>query len=195
MVDTFEDQKEAEDAIPKPRSSLESSRSLSSSPSNSPRSTKKVRFLSDIYRSSGEIALFSFQQSKGEIFISQGKYLEDLLKRFLMTNCKPITTQVASNEKLQQDDGAEKVDPTIFQKLVGPLIYLTNTRPDIAFVVNLVSRFMSNPSKLHFSIAKRILRYLSGTKKLGIKYVKEEHNGLIGHTEALQAMFFVLAQN
>ena len=50
---------------------------------------------------------------------------------------------------------------------------------DIVFAVNLVSRFMSNPSKLHFIAAKRILRYLSGTKKLGIKYVKEEHNSLI----------------
>ncbi|TXG53197.1 hypothetical protein EZV62_022366 [Acer yangbiense] len=114
------------------------------------------------------------QQSKGEFFISQGKYLEDLLKRFHMTNCKPVTTPIASNEKLQQDDGAEKVDPTIFRKLVVSLIYLTNTRPNIAFAVNLVSRFMSNPSKLHFIAAKRILLYLSGTKKLGIKYVEFE---------------------
>ena len=66
MFETFEDQKEAEDAIPKPRSSLESSRSLSSSPSNSPRSTKKVRSLSDIYRSSEEIALFSCEPQNFE---------------------------------------------------------------------------------------------------------------------------------
>ena len=63
------------------------------------------------------------------------------------------------------------------------LIYLTNTRPDIVHSVNLISRFMNQPSKLHYAVAKRILRYLQGTKKLGILCKKENGNNLVGFTD------------
>lgn len=124
------------------------------------------------------------KQSKGEIFITQEKYVSDMLKKFRMENSNPAPTPMALNEKLQLDDGAEKSDPKIYRSLVGSLIYLTNTRPDIVHSVSLVSRFMNEPSKLHFAAAKRILRYLRGTKKLGIKYVKEEDNKLVGYTDS-----------
>ena len=100
------------------------------------------------------------RQSKEGIFISQEKYLEDLLKKFRMSNCKPVSTPLSLNDKLQLNDGAEKVDATAYRKLVGSLNYLTHTRPDIVYSVNLISRFMHEPSKLHFAVAKRILRYL-----------------------------------
>ena len=124
------------------------------------------------------------QQSNGEIFISQEKYLEDLLKKFRMSNCKPVTTPLSLNEKLQLNDGSEKVDATAYRKLVGSLNYLTHTRPDIVYSVNLISRFMHEPSKLHYAAAKRILRYLQGTKKFGIKYKKENNCKLIGYTDS-----------
>ena len=111
------------------------------------------------------------RQSKGEIFISQEKYLDKILKKFQMHNCKPISTPLAVSEKLQKDDGAQKFDAKIYRSLVGSLIYLTNTRPDIVYPVSLISRFMQDPSKLHYAAAKRILRYLQGTRKLGIRYV------------------------
>ena len=82
------------------------------------------------------------RQSKGEIFIYQEKYLDNLLKRYQMNNCKPIATPLAANEKLQSEDGAPKVDGKMYRSLVGSLIYLTNTRPDIVYPVNLISRFM-----------------------------------------------------
>ena len=124
------------------------------------------------------------KQKPGEIFISQEKYTEDMLKRFHMASCKPIATPMALNEKLQQEDGAEKVDGKIYRSLVGSLIYLTHTRPDICHSVSLISRFMSEPSKLHFAAAKRILRYLQGTKQLGLRYKKEEGSKLIGYTDS-----------
>ncbi|XP_060673958.1 secreted RxLR effector protein 161-like [Ziziphus jujuba] len=123
------------------------------------------------------------QQAKGEIFISQEKYLNDLLKWFHMDNCKPMSTPMALNEKLRKDDGAEKADATNYRSLVGCLIYLTNTRLDIVFAVSYVSRFMHEPSKNHHTAVKRILCYLQGTRKLGIKYAKEADNKLIGYTD------------
>ena len=124
------------------------------------------------------------KQTKGGIFITQEKYIHDLLKKFILESCKPVSTPMALNEKLQLNDGAEKADPKVYRSLVGSLIYLTNTRPDIVHSVSLVSRFMNEPSKLHFAATKRILRYLQGTKKLGIKYVKEENNELVGYTDS-----------
>ena len=101
-----------------------------------------------------------------------------------MASCKPIATPMALNEKLQQEDGAEKVDGKIYRSLVGSLIYLTHTRPDICHLVSLISRFMSERRKLHFAAAKRILRYLQGTKQMGRRYKKEEGSKLMGYTDS-----------
>ncbi|XP_022890207.1 uncharacterized protein LOC111405510 [Olea europaea var. sylvestris] len=101
------------------------------------------------------------KQSKGEIFISQEKYTEDLLKKFHMENYAKL-----------------------FRSLVGSLIYLTNTLPDIVQAVSIISRFMNEPSQLHFAAAKRVVRYLQGTKKIGIKYVKENESKLIGYSNS-----------
>ncbi|CAN0920234.1 Retrovirus-related Pol polyprotein from transposon TNT 1-94 [Linum grandiflorum] len=124
------------------------------------------------------------KQKPGDIFISQEKYTEDMMKRFHMATCKPIATPMALNEKLQQDDGVKKVDGKIYRSLVGSLIYLTHTRPDICHSVSLISRFMNEPSKLHFAAAKRILRYLQGTKQMGLRYKKEEGSKLTGYTDS-----------
>lgn len=101
-----------------------------------------------------------------------------------MDNCKSISTPLAINEKLKLDDGAAKVDVSSYRSLVGSLIYLTNTRPNIVYAVSLVSRFMHNPSKLHLAFAKRILHYLQGMRKFGIKYIKEEENELISYIDS-----------
>ncbi|PKA65558.1 Retrovirus-related Pol polyprotein from transposon TNT 1-94 [Apostasia shenzhenica] len=123
-------------------------------------------------------------QKKGEIFISQEKYLANLLQNFQMQNSKPIATPLDANEKLKMEDGAKKVDGVIFRSLVGSLMYLTHTRPDIMQSVSMISRFMSSPSILHYAAAKRILRYLNGTRKLGIKYAKEFKSSLIGFSDS-----------
>ena len=124
------------------------------------------------------------KQKAGHIFIYQEKYADDLLKKFRMTDCKPTSTPMGTNEKLSKEDGKEKVDETIYRSLVGSLIYLTNTRPDIQHAVSIVSRFMSKPSKSHFTAAKRILRYVKGTKNFGIIYKAESDCDLIGYTDS-----------
>lgn len=124
------------------------------------------------------------KQRPGQIFISQEKYADDLLKKFNMQDCKPLATPMAMNEKLSKDDGQNKVDATVYRSLVGSLIYLTNSRPDIVHAVSIVSRFMSNPSKAHFAAAKRILRYVKGTKDFGILYEADRDFNLTGYTDS-----------
>ncbi|XP_014631455.1 uncharacterized protein LOC114411183 [Glycine soja] len=124
------------------------------------------------------------KQRPGQIFISQEKYADDLLKKFNMQDCKPLATPMAMNEKLSKDDGQNKVNATVYRSLVGSLIYLTNSRPDIVHAVSIVSRFMSNPSKAHFAAAKRILRYVKGTKDFGILYETDKDFNLTGYTDS-----------
>ncbi|KAL0303184.1 UNVERIFIED_CONTAM: Retrovirus-related Pol polyprotein from transposon TNT 1-94 [Sesamum radiatum] len=121
------------------------------------------------------------KQSPGRIFLSQEKYIDDLLKKFNMGHCKPISTPMALNEKLH--DNGEKIDPSLYRKLIGSLLY-HNTRPDITHSVSLLSRFMNEPSKTHFAAAKRVLRYLKSTKNQGVEFKKEENCKLIGYTDS-----------
>ena len=124
------------------------------------------------------------KQSSGKIFLSQEKYAEDLLKKFNMSDCKPMATPMTTSEKLLKYDGKEKVDASLYRSLVGSLIYLTNTRPDIVHAVSIISRFMSDPSKDHLAAAKRILRYIKGTKSYGIMYESENDSRLTGYTDS-----------
>ncbi|XP_070677968.1 uncharacterized mitochondrial protein AtMg00810-like [Malus domestica] len=100
------------------------------------------------------------KQNKEGIFISQESYTKEILKKFKMDDCKPISTPVECGAKLTKHDEGESVDPTFFKSLVGSLRYLTYTRPNILYVVRLVSRYIENPTTTHLKTAKRILRYL-----------------------------------
>ena len=85
-----------------------------------------------------------------------------------MTNCKTNPTPVIIGLRLSKDDEGSTVDPMLFKSLVGSLMYLTATRPNIMYGVSLISRFMESPKDSHWQTGKRILRYVSGTKDLGI---------------------------
>ena len=86
-------------------------------------------------------------QGEDGIFVCQKKYAADLLKRFNMANCEVAHTPMNINEKLQRKDGKEKTNSRPFRSLVGGLNYLTHTRPDIAFSIGVVPRFMHSPTK------------------------------------------------
>ncbi|XP_017629107.1 uncharacterized mitochondrial protein AtMg00810-like [Gossypium arboreum] len=123
-------------------------------------------------------------QAEDGIFISQRKYTNDLLSKFGMLNCKSATTPMNINEKLQQEDKGEMENAKRFRNLVGGLIYLTHTRPDIAFPVSVISRFMQQPSTVHYGAAKRVLRYIAGTLEYGIWYSKTSNFRLCGFTDS-----------
>lgn len=86
--------------------------------------------------------------------------------------------------KLSKDETGTKVDTTLFKQVVGSLMYLTATRPDLMYGVSVISRFMSRPTELHWLAAKRILRYLEGTTELGIFYKKGDRKDLIAYTDS-----------
>ncbi|KAK0597781.1 hypothetical protein LWI29_028530 [Acer saccharum] len=123
-------------------------------------------------------------QEKSGIFVSQKKYTESLLKKFKMSECKPVATPLVTNEKFRKEDGSNKADVSIYRSLIGSLLYLTATRPDIMYATSLLSRFMQNPTQVHYGAAKQILRYLQGTKDYGIWFKPTDKSILIGYTDS-----------
>lgn len=118
------------------------------------------------------------------VSISQKKYAMELLVKFNMGESISAATPMEIGLKLTKDNHEESVDPTLFRSLVGCLMYLTATRPDIMFPVSLVSRFMENPKKSHWEAAKRILRYVKGTLNHGIKYSQVQSPKLVGFSDS-----------
>ena len=107
-----------------------------------------------------------------EIFISQEKYTNDLLKRFKMDECKTIKTPMPTNGHLDLDEGGKTVDQTIYRSMIGSLLYLTTSRPDIMFSVCMCARFQANPKEAHLVAVKRILMYLKHTPSISLWYPK-----------------------
>eukprot|EP00253_Pinus_taeda_P015470 PITA_15470 len=101
-------------------------------------------------------------QSKEGISLSQSKYACDILRHFHMEDCKPAPSPFQSGVKLSVSCTSPEVDATLYRQLVGKLLYLTHTRPDLSFAVGLVARFLQNPRESHWKAAKRILRYVRG---------------------------------
>eukprot|EP00253_Pinus_taeda_P015456 PITA_15456 len=123
-------------------------------------------------------------QSKEGISLSQSKYACDILRHFHMEDCKPAPSPFQSGVKLSASCTSPEVDATLYRQLVGKLLYLTHTRPDLSFVVGLVARFMQNPSESHWKAAKRILRYVRGTVQFGIHYSAKAAPLLVGFTDS-----------
>ncbi|XP_047181334.1 secreted RxLR effector protein 161-like [Vigna umbellata] len=123
-------------------------------------------------------------QNTHGIFMCQRKYAQEVLSRFGMLNCNAVKNLIVPGTKLSRNDAVAKVDATLFKQVVGSLMYLTATRPDLMFVVSLISRFMANPTKTHWSAAKQILRYLKGTTEFGILYKKGEKLTLVAYTDS-----------
>jgi len=109
-------------------------------------------------------------QDQSGIHISQRKYVKDLLKNYNMINFKSTISPMNPNLKMSLFEESQLADITAYRKLIGKLIYVTQSRPDIAFPVNLLSRFMHHPTKNQFGAAKQILRYLAGAVDYGIHY-------------------------
>ena len=99
-----------------------------------------------------------------------------------MKDYNPVSTPTKFGLKLNKDHEGKKVDSTLYKQIVGSLMYLTVTRPDIMYSMSLISRYMENPTEIHLLVAKRILRYLQETRDFGLFYKKGEKLELFGFT-------------
>jgi Reverse transcriptase (RNA-dependent DNA polymerase) len=123
-------------------------------------------------------------RNKEGIFLSQRKYVLDFLAEVGMLECKPADTPMIQNMKLDVDLNQTPVNKERYQKLVGKLIYLSHTRPDIAHAVSVVSQFMHSPSDEHMEAVMRIIRYLKGAPGRGIVFRKKQHLEVSGYSDA-----------
>ena len=102
------------------------------------------------------------------MFLTQSKYITDLLTRFGVQSSKSMPIPMSSTQTFSISDGTKLVDPTMYRSPVGALQYRTLTRPDINFVVNKLCKFMHSPSDVHWQAIKHLLRYLHGITHYGL---------------------------
>jgi len=123
-------------------------------------------------------------RSNQGIFLSQRKYVLDVLIKVGMLDCKPVDTPIVQNHRLGEYPDQTPTDKRIYQRLVGKLIYLSHTRLDIPYAVSVVSQFMHNPSEDHVDAVIRILRYLKVSPGKGLMFSKNIHLKINGYTYA-----------
>ncbi|CAM8902386.1 unnamed protein product [Rhodiola kirilowii] len=123
-------------------------------------------------------------QKKHGIFISQSKYAKNLIKKFGLEKASHKRTPVATHIKITKDDAGTKVDQTLYRSMIGSLLYLTASRPDIAYAVGVCARYQVDPKESHLLQVKRIIKYVCGTDDFGIWYTKDTNPHLVGYCDA-----------
>ncbi|XP_017428806.1 uncharacterized mitochondrial protein AtMg00810-like [Vigna angularis] len=135
----------------------------------------------------GELNFFlglQIKQVEGGTFVSQTKYCRQVLNKFGMDNCKEAITPMATSCYLDKDEYGEEVNQTMFRGMIGSLLYLTDSRPDIMHNVCVCARYQANPKESHLTTVKRILKYLKGTTSFGLWYPSDATPSLIGYSDA-----------
>ncbi|GJQ93817.1 retrovirus-related pol polyprotein from transposon TNT 1-94 [Tanacetum coccineum] len=135
----------------------------------------------------GQMSFFlglQVSQSPGGIFINQAKYALETLKKYGMDLSDPVDTPMVDRLKLDKDLMGIPVDQTRFRGMVGSLMYLTTSRPDLVFAVCMCARYQAKPTKKHLEAIKRIFRYLKGTINMGLWYPKDNAMSLTAYADA-----------
>jgi len=135
----------------------------------------------------GELKFFlgiQINQCKDGVYAHQTKYTKELLKKFKLEDCKVMNTPMNPTCTLRKEEHGSKVDQKLYRGMIGSLLYLTASRPDILFSVCLCARFQSYPRESHLTAVKRIFRYLKGTTSLGVLYRKSLDYQLVGFYDA-----------
>jgi len=135
----------------------------------------------------GELTYFlglQVKQMEDMIFISQSKYAKNIVKKFGLENASYKRTPSATHLKLSKDENGVVVDQSLYKSMIGSLLYLTASRPDITFVVGVCARYQEEPKMSHLVQVKRILKYINGTTDYGVLYSHSENSRLIGYCDA-----------
>ncbi|GJU81678.1 putative ribonuclease H-like domain-containing protein [Tanacetum coccineum] len=137
--------------------------------------------------SMGELTFFlglQVKQKEDGIFISQDKYMTEILKKFRFSDVKTASTPMETHKPLLKDRDGEDVDEHLYRSMIGSLMYLTSSRLDIMFAVCACARFQVDPKSSHLHAVKRIFRYLKGQPKLGLWYPKDSPFDLVAYTDS-----------
>ncbi|GJY64653.1 putative ribonuclease H-like domain-containing protein, partial [Tanacetum coccineum] len=137
--------------------------------------------------SMGELTFFlglQVKQKEDGIFFSQDKFVAEILKKFDFENVKTASTPIETQKPPVKDEEAADVDVHFYRSMIGSLMYLTSSRPDIMFAVCACSRFQVTPKTSHLNVVKRIFRYLKGRPKLGLWYPKESSFDLVTYSDS-----------
>ena len=135
----------------------------------------------------GELKFFlglQIRQQRNGIFISQEKYLKDVLRKFGMQDCKGVKIPMPTNGHLCTDENGIDFDQKVYRSMIGSLLYLCASRPDIMLSVCMCARFQATPKESHHKAVKHILRYLAHTPTLGLWYPKGSAFDLIGYSDS-----------
>jgi hypothetical protein len=135
----------------------------------------------------GELSFFlglQIKQLKEGTFICQSKYVRDILNKFGMKDAKPIKTPMATNGHLDLDEGGKLVDLKLYRSMIGSLLYLTASRPDIMFSVCMCARLQAAPKECHLTAVKRIMRYLKYSPNIGLWYPKGAQFEVVGFSDS-----------
>jgi hypothetical protein len=127
---------------------------------------------------------FQIKQLQEGTFISQTKYIQDILKKFGMKNVKPIKTPMGTHGHLDLDMGGKSIDQKVYRSMIGSLLYLCVSRPDIMLFICMCARFQANAKEVHLRAVKRIMRYFAYTPKFGLWYPKGSTFNLIRYSNA-----------
>jgi hypothetical protein len=151
-----------------------------------------ARFAEDMSREfemsmMGELQFFlglQIKQSKEGTFVHQAKYTKDIVRKFKMEDSKAMAMPMSTTTALDVNEEGEHIDQKEYQSMIGSLLYLTVTRPDIQFSVCLCARFQASPRTSHRQAVKRIFRYLCHTPDFGLWYSTSSFLALHGFSDA-----------
>ena len=130
------------------------------------------------------LVILQVHQLKHGISVTRSKYIKEILKTFGLEDSKSVSTPMVTRYKLSKNDESTEVNQTLYRSMIGKLQYVVHSRSDIALSIGTVARFSTNQRENHLMIVKIIMRYLKGTKDLGLYYKRTENFELNAYTNA-----------
>ena len=124
------------------------------------------------------------RQQESCIFLSQSKYARNLVKKFDLESTNSVRTPMSPNVKLTVDLLGKSVDSSLYRSMIGSLLYLTASRPDISYSVGVCARYQVNPKESHMIALKRIIKYVKTIANFGVWYSKDTNDVLVGYFDA-----------
>ncbi|XP_065636676.1 uncharacterized mitochondrial protein AtMg00810-like [Quercus suber] len=122
------------------------------------------------------------QQDSG-IFLSQSKYAKNLVKKFGLESASSVRTPMSLNVELTVHLLDKNVDPSLYRSMIGSLLYLTASRPDIGYSVGVCARYQANLKESHMTALKRIIKYVKTTADFGMWYSKDTNDVFVGYSD------------